>query len=74
MLPRCAHGARAQSLCAAHSVTDALVSSTDTRTIQKGSDDLGKRFQKLAEIHGWFSEGFDTADVKDAKALLEEPS
>ncbi len=26
----------------------------------------------LAEIYGWFTEGFDTADVKDAKALLEE--
>jgi hypothetical protein len=26
----------------------------------------------LAEIHGWFTEGFETADLKDAKALLEE--
>jgi hypothetical protein len=26
----------------------------------------------LAEIYNWFSEGFDTADLKDAKALLEE--
>jgi hypothetical protein len=26
----------------------------------------------LAEICGWFTEGFDTADLKDAKALLEE--
>jgi hypothetical protein len=26
----------------------------------------------LAEIYGWFSEGFDTADLKDAKALLGE--
>ena len=25
----------------------------------------------LAEIYGWFTEGFDTADLKDAKALLE---
>jgi predicted ATPase len=28
----------------------------------------------LAEIHGWFTEGFDTADLKDAKALLHELS
>ena len=28
--------------------------------------------QLLAEIFGWFSEGFDTADLKDAKALLME--
>jgi adenylate cyclase len=26
----------------------------------------------LSEIYGWFTEGFDTADLKDAKALLEE--
>jgi predicted ATPase len=26
----------------------------------------------LAEIHGWFTEGFDTRDLKDAKALLDE--
>jgi hypothetical protein len=26
----------------------------------------------LAEIYNWFTEGFDTADVKDAKALLDE--
>ncbi len=28
--------------------------------------------QTLAEIYGWFTEGFDTADLKEAKALLEE--
>jgi hypothetical protein len=28
----------------------------------------------LAEIYGWFAEGFDTADLKDAKTLLEELS
>jgi predicted ATPase len=26
----------------------------------------------LAEIYSWFTEGFDTADLKDAKALLNE--
>jgi class 3 adenylate cyclase/tetratricopeptide (TPR) repeat protein len=26
----------------------------------------------LAEIYNWFTEGFDTADLKDAKAILEE--
>ena len=30
--------------------------------------------QMLAEIYGWFSEGFDTKDLKDAKALLEQLS
>jgi adenylate cyclase len=25
----------------------------------------------LAEVYGWFTEGFDTADLKQAKALLQ---
>jgi DNA-binding winged helix-turn-helix (wHTH) protein len=28
--------------------------------------------QMLAEIYGWFTEGFDTADLQEAKALLAE--
>jgi predicted ATPase len=28
----------------------------------------------LAEIYGWFTEGFDTADLKDAQALRDELS
>ena len=37
--------------------------------------DTGRRGEAramLAEIYGWFTEGFDTADLKDAKALLDE--
>jgi class 3 adenylate cyclase/tetratricopeptide (TPR) repeat protein len=37
--------------------------------------DQGKRQQAhdlLAPIFGWFTEGFDTLDLKDAKALLEQ--
>jgi predicted ATPase len=26
----------------------------------------------LAKVYGWFTEGFDTADLQEAKALLEE--
>jgi len=26
----------------------------------------------VADVYGWFTEGFGTADLKDAKALLEE--
>ncbi len=39
--------------------------------------DTGRRDEAramLAEIHNWFTEGFDTADLKDAKALLDELS
>jgi predicted ATPase len=28
----------------------------------------------LAPVYGWFTEGFDTRDLKEAKALLEESS
>jgi predicted ATPase len=37
--------------------------------------DQGKRVQArdvLKPVYGWFTEGFDTADLKDAKALLDE--
>ena len=37
--------------------------------------DQGKRLQSrelLAPIYGWFSEGFDTLDLKEAKTLLDE--
>jgi predicted ATPase len=35
----------------------------------------GKRqeaYDLLASVYNWFTEGFDTADLKDAKALLDE--
>ena len=28
--------------------------------------------QLLEDVYGWFTEGFDTLDLKDAKALLNE--
>jgi predicted ATPase len=37
--------------------------------------DTGRRDEartRLADIYNWFTEGFDTADLKDAKALLEK--
>lgn len=30
------------------------------------------RGASTAAIYGWFTEGFDTADLKEAKALLDE--
>ena len=35
----------------------------------------GKRaaaYDLLAPVYGWFTEGFDTADLQDAKTLLDE--
>jgi tetratricopeptide (TPR) repeat protein len=37
---------------------------------QRGKKQQARRM--LAEIYGWFTEGFDTSDLKEAKALLEE--
>ena len=34
----------------------------------------GEARDLLAPVYGWFTEGFDTADLKDAKALLDEPA
>jgi predicted ATPase len=37
--------------------------------------DRGKRDEArelLAPVYGWFTEGFDTPDLKQAKALLDE--
>ena len=37
---------------------------------QQGKRDEAR--QMLAEIYGWFTEGFDTKDLQEAKALLAE--
>jgi class 3 adenylate cyclase/tetratricopeptide (TPR) repeat protein len=48
-----------------------------TANLARLLDRQGKREEAramLAEIYGWFTEGFDTADLKNAKALLSELS
>jgi predicted ATPase len=37
---------------------------------QQGKRDEAR--QVLGDVYGWFTEGFDTADLQDAKALLNE--
>src|SRR5262245_36692023 len=37
-------------------------------------DKRAEAHQLLAKVYGWFTEGFDTADLQEAKALLEELS
>jgi hypothetical protein len=39
---------------------------------QQGKRDEAR--QTLAEIYVWFTEGFDTADLRDAKTLLDKLS
>ena len=38
----------------------------------QGQDKHHEARCKLVEVYNWFTEGFDTADLKEAKALLEE--
>ena len=48
-----------------------------TMSLVRLLDKRGRRGEArtmLAHIYGWFTEGFDTADLKDAKALLDELS
>ena len=35
-------------------------------------DDQPDARDLLAPVYGWFTEGFDTLDLKEAKALLDE--
>ena len=46
-----------------------------TATLARLLARLGKRDEAramLADIYGWFTESFDTADLKEAKAVLDE--
>ena len=36
---------------------------------QQGKQDEAR--QLLTEVYGWFTEGFDTADLQEARALLD---
>ncbi len=42
--------------------------------VWRGKQALSLSPKALAEIYGWFTEGFDTAELKEAKALLEQLS
>jgi predicted ATPase len=48
-----------------------------TMSLARLLHDTGRREEArgmLAKIYGWFTEGFDTADLKDTKALLDDLS
>jgi predicted ATPase len=51
-----------------------LRATTSLARLQKDTGHRDEARTMLAEIYSWFTEGFDTADLKDAKALLEELS
>ena len=49
-----------------------LRGATSLARLWQGQDKGSEGRALLAPVYGWFSEGFDTADLKDAKALLDE--
>jgi predicted ATPase len=49
-----------------------LRATTSLARLLRDTDRRDEARTMLAEIYSWFTEGFDTADLKDAKALLEE--
>jgi predicted ATPase len=42
--------------------------------LQRDSNRGGEARTMLAEIYGWFTDGFDTADMREAKLLLDDLS
>ena len=40
--------------------------------LRRPPDEIAASCGLLAPVYGWFTEGFDTLDLKEAKALLEE--
>jgi predicted ATPase len=49
-----------------------LRASTDLARLWRDQGKVQQARELLAPGYGWFTEGFDTRDLKDAKALLEE--
>jgi len=49
-----------------------LRAATSLARLWQEQSTLNEARDLLTPLYGWFTEGFDTADVKDAKALLDE--
>ncbi len=51
-----------------------LRAATSLAALWAGQDEAAKARDLLAPVYDWFTEGFDTPDLKDARALLDELS
>jgi hypothetical protein len=72
-LGRAMYAALAGNCCRAGEIVGAALD-TAPRTAAREDGRRDEARAMLAEIYGWFTEGFDTADLKDAKGLLDELS
>ena len=55
-----------------HAKSWELRAATGLARLWQSQDKRQEAHDLLAPVYGWFTEGFDTADVQEAKALLEE--
>ena len=51
-----------------------LRAATSLSRLWQSQDKRQDAYDLLAPVYGWFTEGFDTADLQEAKALLGELS
>jgi len=49
-----------------------LRAATSLARLWRDQDKRTQVYDLLAPVYGWFTEGFDTPDLKEAKALLDE--
>jgi predicted ATPase len=49
-----------------------LRAATSLARLLRDQGKLTEAHNLLAPVYGWFTEGFDTLDLKEAKALLDE--
>ena len=70
-----AEGAFMQSLAVARrqqTKTFELQAGTSLARLWRDQGKVRQARELLAPVYGWFTEGFDTRDLKEAKALLAE--
>ena len=57
-----------------HTKSWELRAPTSLARLWQGQGKVEEAYDLLAPVYNWFTEGFDTADLKDAKVLLDQLS
>ena len=55
-----------------HAASLELRAATSLARLWRDQDNHTEAHEVLAPVYGWFTEGLDTPDLRDAKALLDE--